>query len=422
MGIVALVDCNAFFCSCERVFKPHLREKPVVVLSSNDGCLIALSAEAKALGLKMSEPFFKVKHLIDKHQVHVFSSNYMLYAHMSRRVMATLEALVPALEVYSIDEAFLDFSHVPENDRTKEARRIQQIVLQHTGIPVSIGVAPTKTLAKVANRLAKTHPQWNGVLDLSRPQEVERFLPFVWCEDVWGIGRASAPKLSKYGIRTAADLAEADPYLIKKLMGIVGTRLVSELKGEKSFSLASSPAPAKSIICSRSFGRPLSQKDEVKRALLYHVTRGGAKLRRKKRQARHLTIYLRGNRFSQKETYVSRTAAVQLPLATHYTPTLLAAADHLFEKVWQEGALYAKAGMMLTDLTPEALHPTTLFDRRPHQKEKALMTTLDALNKRYGTGTLGFASQLQKENLWRAREALKSPNYLTRWDELLTVR
>jgi DNA polymerase V len=409
---IGLCDGNNFYVSCERVFNPKLEGQPVIVLSNNDGCCVARSNEAKALGIKMGTPVFQIQTLIDQHQIQVFSSNYALYGDLSNRVMQTLHNFTPEVEVYSIDEAFLGFSGAVSETALST---IRATVKRWTGIPVSIGLATTKTLAKIANRLAK---QRDGVYILDRPELVLAELPV---SDVWGIGRQSTKKLKAHGINTALDLQQADLRWIRQQMSIVGVRTVQELRGIPCLSLELVPPPRKTCCVSRSFGRPVTELQELREAIAAHTARAAYKLRRDDLTASLLTVFIATNRFRQDEPYYRNAATVGLPCPTNDAIALAKAALRALEPLYQEGYRYQKAGVWLSELSPANQVQRDLFIN-PQDQEKArkLMTVMDALNQQFGAGTLRCAAEGMQRS-WQTRAQRRSPRYTTRWDELLRV-
>ena len=449
-----LVDCNNFYVSCERVFQPRLEGRPVVVLSNNDGCIISRSAEAKALGLKMGAPYFQVKEQLRREQVQVFSSNYTLYGDMSRRVMHYLGATVPGVEIYSIDEAFLDLSGLEQyltpylGSLEALARRIRAGVKARTGIPVCVGVAPTKTLAKLANRLAKKDTGLGGVLYLNSAERRAWALAQVAVGDVWGIGRQYAAKLTAAGIDSAADLARvSDGWARKHLGGVVGARLVQELQGRPCAGLHPSEdgtLSRQSISCSRTFGRPLTAFADVQAAVASFLSRAAEKLRRQNDTAHVLTVYLSKNRFAANlAPPYSRSATLTLPVGpTADTTVLLSYARALLSRLWEPGTIYHKAGVVLDGLEPPGTgQQLSLFEApipAPSQKESAslnvdrpgLMASLDALNQRFGRGTVRVASAVlplaqgstSVRPPWEGKAQWCSPAYTTRLEDLLVVR
>lgn len=415
-AVFALVDCNNFYASCERVFNPALEGRPIVILSNNDGCVIARSNEAKAAGIAMGEPFHMAKEKIRQRRIAVFSSNYTLYGSMSRRVMDTLETFTPEVEIYSIDEAFLNLAGFEYRGLDSYAREIRAIVRQWTGIPVSIGIARTKTLAKIANRLAKKSERAGGVLDLTERRYLDMALARTEIGDVWGIGSRWAAWLHSQGIRTALDLKHASPRHIRKHMSVIGERIHHELNGISCLPLELVQPARQGITVSRSFGQYLTELDAVKEALLHFVMRAGEKLRRQRLMARHLTVFLWTNRFSSVHPYYSNTAAATLPYATDYTPELIAHAVPLLERIYRPGYHYKKCGVMLMDL-----QRLDLFDTRDPHKQRRLMKALDAINDDYGARTVLFAG-MGTNPAWTTKAEQRSPRYTSNWQELPKVK
>jgi DNA polymerase V len=419
-SVFALVDCNNFYVSCERVFQPRLAARPVVVLSNNDGCIIARSPEAKALGLAMGDPYHLHREQLTRHDVQIFSSNYALYGDMSRRVMETLAAQAPELEIYSIDEAFLNLSGLESWGLADYARRLQAAVRRHTGIPVSIGIGPTKTLAKLANHLAKMEPDAGGVRDLTAA-DMDRALAEVGVGDVWGIGRQWATWLAGQGIETALDLKRADPKAIRRKMTVVGERLVYELNGRSCLPLELVALPRKGLMVSRSFGQPLTRPEPIKEALLQFVGRAGEKLRRQRLMTSHLMVFVMTNRFSTTRPFYGQSASTRLPYPTDYTPDLIRAAVQLLDRIYQPGFRYQKCGVMLMDLSPAAYHRRDLFDTRDQARQASLMRALDRLNADHGARTVHVGNLGGSRPSWAMRQAFRSPCYTTRWAELPVV-
>ncbi|MDJ0364849.1 Y-family DNA polymerase [Hymenobacter sp. H14-R3] len=427
-----LVDCNNFYASCERVFRPELEGRPVVVLSNNDGCVIARSQEAKALGLRMGEPYFKVRELVERHRMAVCSSNYELYGDMSRRVMWYLSHVAPTVEVYSIDEAFLDLAGMDRwHDLAGWAGEVRGAVRQRTGIPVCVGVAPTKTLAKLANRLAKQGAHTSGgpgVLVLSDETERREALARVAVEDVWGVGYRSAAKLHEVGVRTAAQLAGVgDAWARKHLGGVVGARLLHELRGFSCAGVVVEDEARKSLACTRSFGQPLTELADLAGAVATHVTRAGEKLRRQGLSARLLTVFVETSKYAGPPPPYSFSAQLTLPVATDDTLTLGQAAQRGLERIWRPGRRYVKAGVVLDGLERAGAGPqATLFgDLGPPPERAGLMRALDALNGRYGTGTVQVAAAMPPPGqppAWVMRRGAKSPAFTTSWGELWEVK
>lgn len=421
-NVVALVDCNNFYVSCERVFNPKLEARPVVVLSNNDGVIISRSNEAKALGIGMAVPFFKVQRLIQEHDVLVYSANFALYGDMSRRVMTALSQFSPGMEVYSIDEAFLDLSGFKVSGLTEYGRTIRATVKQWTGIPVSIGIAITKTLAKLANELAKHSSRAGGVVNLVNSTHLERALSQVEVEDVWGIGRKTAPRLREQGIKTALDLCNANETWIEKHLGMTGLRTVTELRGTPCITLESSPPPKQGITTSRSFGVPVESLADLKEAVADYVSRAAEKLRGEGSVAKVLTVLLMTNPFGRDPQY-HNSISIEFPVPTDSTPELLRSALTGTEKVFRKGYRYHKAGVMLTGLMPRGQTQTDLWEQgEPDRgRKERLMRALDAVNARMGAGTVAFAAE-GIHKVWRMKSERRSKRFTTRWDELVEVK
>ena len=420
--LFALVDCNNFYVSCERVFQPHLEGRPVVVLSNNDGCVVARSNEVKALGLPMGAPAFKYKQFFEKHQVYVFSSNYALYADMSDRVMSILASFTPELEFYSHDEAFLLFSGKWHRDLEDYARTIKEAVKKGTGVPVSIGLARTKTLAKLANRLAKNSPQFSGVLHLDRHPQKNRFLKSVQVKDIWGIGSRYAKVLQGYGICSAKDLQEADEQWIRKKLTIGGLHTVLELRGIPCIELDKNSQPAKSLIRSRSFGKPVSELEDLQEALSTHVHSAARRLRKNGQVAACIQAFLQTNRFKPGAQYSGCKSKV-LPWTTNSTQPLLKTALGLLREIYKRGYEYKKTGVLLTGLQSEARRQLSFYeqDREQEQDSKNLMQVMDYINNRYGKEALKYAcAGVEKD--WEMRRELVSREFTTNWDEIPKVK
>ena len=417
--VFALVDCNNFYASCERVFNPRLEGKPIVVLSNNDGCVVARSNEAKALGIGMGVPEFQIRPLLRAHRVQVFSSNYTLYGDLSQRVMETLEQFSPDLEIYSIDEAFLSLVGFEHRDLIEHGRLIRRTVKQWTGIPVSVGIAETKTLAKIANRIAKRTPDTGGVFDLLACPDREASLGRVAVEDVWGIGPNHARLLTQHGITTALQLRGVDDQWIWKRMGIVGLRLVMELRGVSCLDLEQCPAPKQSLACSRAFGKPINTLTEMEEAVSVYTSRVSEKLRRERLAATVLTVCLTPNEFKEGPQY-SNALTLKLPVVTDTTSELIRCVLQGIRAIYRDGYLYKKAGVVLTGLVPASQTQADLFDDRDRGRSKRLMTTIDAVNDRWGAGTLHYASS-GITKAWKTQFHRRSPAYTTDWDALPVV-
>jgi len=421
MSVFALADCNSFYVSCERVFHPELNNKPVIVLSNNDGCIISRSNEAKALGLKMGKPVFKYKELIEKNNVAVFSSNYSMYGDFSQRVMSTLANFSPDIEIYSIDEAFLDLSNFKETiDYTEYGKKIKDIVYKWTGIPVSVGIAHTKTLAKIANHLAKKSTKANGVLDLTKLEYVDKALECTPVGEVWGIGGQYSKALIKQNIFTALDLKNSDDEWIKKQLHIVGLRTVFELRGKSCISMTTGHVDKKGICTSRSFGTPLREYEDIKQAIASFVTRCAEKLRSQKSATLALTVFIMTNRFADTPQYVNNKT-IKLPIASNSTPELIEYAIKAFKSIYKKGYIYKKAGVITTDIVPEDQIQYAFWDNVDREKYKTLMKTIDRLNNQQGRDKLKFAS-LGTNKRWKMRQEKLSPNFSTSWTDILKVK
>lgn len=419
--VFGLVDCNAFYCSCERVFNPALNNKPIIVLSNNDGCAVSRTDEAKALGIEMGAVFFQIKDLIRKHDVKVFSSNYTLYGDLSFRVMTVLSTFVPELEIYSIDEAFLSFTGMKSWDLTKYSHEIKDTVYQYTGIPTCIGLGPTKVLAKVANRIAKKNKaKTNGVFNLCDPDLKNIVLQKFPVEDIWGVGRQSAKKLHGLKIRTAYELMMSDPEQIRKILTVVGARIVEELRGTSCLDLELDAQDRKQIVSSRSFGRQVTDLIDLKESVANHITNAAEKLRQQKLQCRHLTVFIQTNPFKSNQPQYYNSTSIKLPTATALTPKLIGEAFKLLERIYRPGYEYKKAGIFLNDLSKNTFIQQDFFGTFDSLKEIELMSTIDSLNRFYGKGTVKSAA-CGVDQFWKMLSEMKSPCYTTRWSELLKV-
>lgn len=420
MSIVTLVDCNNFYASCERVFDPSLRDKPIVVLSNNDGCVVARSNEVKALGVPLGTPVFKIEDMIRRHGIRVFSSNYALYGDLSRRVMQTLALFTPDIEVYSIDEAFLSMEGFERRDLDAYGREIRAAVLRWTGIPVSIGIAETKTLAKIANRLAKRSQKTGGVLDLTGAAWREKALAVTAVGDVWGVGHRYARFLEKCGVATALDLSRCDDVWVRKHMSVVGLRTVRELRGIPSIAMEQSP-PAKQQICvSRSFGRAVTTLDDMEESVASYTARAAVKLRREHSAAASVLVFMMTNRFKDEPQYINSTI-IGLPVATDCSQELIRYALKGVRSIFRTGYRFKKAGVVFGDIRPACEVQSDLFDTKDRDGARRLMTALDRINGLMGAGTLRYAAEGFAQP-WRTKFEKRSPRYTTRWSELPVVR
>ncbi len=417
----ALVDCNNFYVSCERVFNPALIGKPVVVLSNNDGCVIARSNEAKALGIRMGAPVFKIQEMIKAHGVHVYSSNYALYGDMSQRVMETLTDFTPDVEIYSIDEAFLDLSGFKRCDLADYGRSIWSTVRAWTGIPVSVGIAETKTLAKIANRIAKKSEKAHGVLDLTRSPYRDHALAVTDVEDIWGVGRSYATFLRGVGINNALELRNARDGLIKKKMGIPGLRLLQELRGVSCYPLEQCPSPKKEVTVSRSFKHPLGDRTALSEAVAAYTSRGAEKLRAAHLEANILMVFLMTNPYNRESRYCNMKT-IRLPFSTSDTSELIRYAHSGLDEIYREGYLYKKAGVIFRDLSSDSHIQTTLFDYKQKENSREIMQAFDRINKRFGSNSVRYAATGSTRNQkWKTVAERRSPSYTTNWNQLPKV-
>ncbi|MFM2292790.1 MAG: hypothetical protein RIS29_2603 [Bacteroidota bacterium] len=415
-----LLDCNNFYASCERVFNPSLNGVPVVVLSNNDGCVIARSAEAKALGIPMGEPAYKLKELIEQHHVAVFSSNYVLYGDMSGRVMSILSSFVPEMEVYSIDEAFLHFDGFEKIDLKEYGTKIVQTVTRGTGIPVSLGVAKTKTLAKAANRFAKKYPAYKGVCIIDSDEKREKALKLLAIEDVWGIGRRISKKLHYYSINTAWDFTQRSKSWIRHTLGVNGERTWLELRGVPCLEM-DRPASKKSICTSRSFGERLTTYEPVAEAVANFAASCAEKLRRQRSQAAVLMVFLHTNPFAENQPQYSNQVVVQLPVPTSDTPGLIRYALKGLKSIFAEGYRFKKAGVIVSEITPERPMQLNLFDERDREKFQKVMLVMDNLNASYGRQKVKIAAQ-GFDRKWKLKNEKLSPCYTTRLADVVEVK
>lgn len=420
---LALVDCNSFYASCEQLFRPDLRGKPVVVLSNNDGCIVAASPEAKALGLTTGQPFFTVEEIIKLNHVVVFSSNYELYGDISRRVVEVLRTFAKALEVYSIDESFLTLPQMQPAEAAELGKKIRTAVARYVGVPVCVGIGKTKVLAKLANRIAKDHqPQSQGVFVM--PPEFDQRLPLledIPVEKIWGIASGLAQRLARLGIRSAAGLALARSEQIRKLGGVVLLRIALELRGLPCLELDEVPAPRKSILSSRAFGSPVHTLEPLQEAVCAYTSRAAEKLRAQNSVCSAIEVFVTTNPFRTQQPQYRKSAIEPLPSPTADTMTLCSAALRALERIWCDGFAYHKAGVILWGIVPNTFLTLPLIADAPaNSKREALMAAMDALNRRFGRGTVRVAaSGIQRT--WQMRRTLRSPRYTTCWDELPVV-
>jgi len=414
----ALVDVNSFYASCETVFRPDLKGKPVIVLSNNDGCVIARSAEAKKLDIGMGGPYFKIKDVLRRHNVHVFSSNYALYADMSLRVMTILEEMAPAVEIYSIDEAFMNLTGV-RNCRVLEefGREVQDRIKRETHLAVGVGIAPTKTLAKLANHAAKKWSKTGGVLDLSNLERQKKLMALVDVAEVWGVGRRISKKLNAMGITTALDLSEQSTWVIRKHFNVVLERTVRELRGEPCLELEENVPTKQQIICSRSFAGRITEYADMREAVCNYAVRAAEKLRGELQYCRQIGVFIRTSPHAEGEIFYGNQAIGELQIPTNDTRDIIRVATEALDRIWREGCRYMKAGVLLGDFYSQGVAQLDLFDDiQPRANSETLMRVIDGINQS-GTGKLWFAGQgIQKS--WAMKREMLSPAYTTRYADL----
>ena len=412
---LALVDCNNFYVSCERVFRPDLDGKPVVVLSNNDGCVVARSNEVKALGVKMGEPWFKLKDLAKQHGIIAFSSNYALYADMSNRVMSMLAQFSPIQEIYSIDECFLDLSGF--TDIYSRAYAISKAILQCTGITVCVGIGASKTLAKLSNHVAKKHPKSKGVFDYNRldARQQASVLGNLPVDEVWGIGRRLFTSLIEQGVETVLQLRDADVASMRSRYGVVMEKTIRELRGEPCIEIEEMTPAKKQIISSRSFGEPVTAIDDLQDAIAHFITNTALKLRQQQSIAGLLQVFIMTDRFRDDQAQYNPSISLPLPMATDDTMSLNRWACKGLEAIYKAGYQYKKAGVILGEISHNSTFQTDLFESAP--VTPALMLTMDSLNNRFGKGTIRL-SQDGSRRAWMMRQDRKSPAYTTNWAEV----
>ena len=417
----ALVDCNNFYVSCERVFNPKLNGQPVIVLSNNDGCAIARSEEAKAIGIDMGMPFFMAEDIIKKNNIAVFSSNYTLYGDMSNRVMEILSSFSPSTEFYSIDEAFLNLSELKNTDLLKLGIDIRCTIDQFTGIPVTIGIAPTKTLCKLANRYAKKKKKSIGVHFLADQEAINEVLNFTQVGDIWSVGRQHEKLLLRNGITTAAELMRVNDEWARKHMSVVGQRMINELRGMSCIKWKDAPQPKKAICNARSFGHLVSSKEHVKEAVSSYASNVALKLRKQQSCAHQIHVFLHTNAFRTADKQYFRSVNMQLPVASNDTNEIIRYALLALDIIYSPGYQFLKAGVIVMDIVPEDQVQRGLFDYVDREKNKAVMTAMDKINKALGKDLVRFAVQ-GFDKKWKLRAAHLSKRYTTNINELLTIK
>ena len=413
----ALADCNNFFASCERVFRPDLNGKPVIVQSNNDGCAVARSNEAKALGIRMGDPYFKIRDIVEKNHVAVFSSNFALYGDMSRRVQEVLRTFAPSVEQYSIDEDFLDLCGMERVDFKAYAERISRQCWKSTSIPVSVGIAPTKTLAKIASKLCKKYPKLNGGCYMHRPQDIEKVLRQFPAADVWGIGRRSAKKLDQMGIRTAWDYVSLPETAVRKLFALPGYRTWKELKGIPSIEFEDMVEPRQSICVSRSFAHEITTLPELAEQVANFAEGTVVKLRGQASLAQELVVFAMTNRFKEGVAQASGGICVPLADVTAEHRTIVSAAVEATRRLFRPGLAYKKAGVVITRLIQADGHTYSIFeDTAAADREARLSGAIDSINRAYGQGTILLG--LQGDGHIRMARDHQSPHYTTQWNDI----
>ena len=395
---VALIDCNSFYVSCERLFNPKINNKPVVVLSNNDGCVISRSSEAKKIGIKMGEPYFKVKELVKKNNVYIFSSNYALYGDISRRVMRTLKSFSDKIEIYSIDEAFVDLSHVAENEVENYGKEIRRRILKWTGIPTSVGISRTKTLCKIANHIAKKNK--SGVIYLK--ENIDEKLKNFFISDIWGVGKQLSKLYIKNGIDTAYKLKNISNSWVKKSTNVLGAKTVMELRGISCINLETQETKRKSCCVSRSFGKKVQSLEKLQESITTHCLNAAEKIRNDNQTSRSITVYIRTSPFDKNRKYYSNSVTIDLPVATNNSIELVKEAINGLKKIYKYGLLYQKAGIILSKLNDSSESELNLLAPIMENKSHTLMKAIDFTNAKYGRNAVSIA-QAGTDNSWKMR-------------------
>ena len=416
----ALADCNNFFVSCERAFRPDLEGRPVIVLSRNDGCAIARSNEAKRIGIKMGDPLFKIRDLVEQHNIAIFSTNMSLYADFSRRVRAVLRESAPFIEVYSIDEAFLDLRGIENVDFDRFAKELSARCRRFTCIPVSVGVAPTKTLAKIAAELCKSYPKLRGGCFMPRPQDIEKVLKRWPIEDVWGIGRRSTPRLKAIGVNTAYDFTQLSEHYVRREMGVTGLRTWRELRGTPAIEFEAGTDAKQSICNSRSFSTEIYDRKELLEQLAKFATMTAEKLRSQHSVCSHLTVFAATNRFHENEVQQYGHICIPFVEPTDSTIDIVRATREALDEIFVRGTGYKKAGVIASGIMPRECVSVSMFNGEHQERHRRLMQTLDSINNRVGDGSVVVASAGRSEV--KANSAHRSPGYTTDWNDLPVVK
>ena len=418
--MIALCDVNNFYVSCERVFDPSLWHRPVIVLSNNDGCAVARSGEVKKLGVKMAAPFYQIKELVQKHNIVTLSSNYALYGDMSQRVDNIIAQYSDQVENYSIDECFIKFKGHEHLDLIQHCQNLRQQIWQWLGLPVCVGIAPSKTLAKVANHYAKKRSSLNSVLKLTNEYQIKRALEHLPVRDIWGVGARSGQHLNDIGITTALQLRDADLKSMRKRFSVVMERTILELRGVSCIEFDADPEKKKQIICTRSFGEKINHIQPLKEAIAYHVTRACVTLREQESVAQSITVSIRTAIYNNNNKQYSNSITLKLPQASSHTCDFITAATKGLERIFKQGFNYKKAGIILNNISDTGAIQTDLFMPPPDECNNDLMQVMDNINARFGKGTLrsgqeGFGDQ------WIMKSEIKSPAYTTKFSEVIRV-
>jgi DNA polymerase V len=419
--MIALVDCNNFYASCERVFDPSLKGKPIVVLSNNDGCAIARSEEAKALGIEMGTPAFMIQEVLKDKNVAVFSSNYTLYGSMSERVVKIIKTFVPKVEVYSIDEAFLDLASFGYTDLYSLAIEIRETIMAHTGLPVTIGIAPTKTLAKMANRFAKKRKKATGVHVAEGPGQIDELLAATQVGDIWGVGKQYQKLLEFHQFKTAKDLLAAPEEWIRKNMSVVGQRLQYELKGIKAIEWEDAPPAKKNICTARSFGQLLTDFKDIQQAIASHASNCAKKLRKDNSCCKKVHVFIQTNPYRPEDKQYIASITVKLIVASNSTTEIIKYAIKALKMIYRPGFKYLKAGVMVMDIVPQTQLQLGLFDKRDRAKDNRLMNALDKSNNAFGKDLVRYGTQSYGKK-WKLRAEKLSPCYTTRIGDIMKVK
>jgi len=417
---IALVDCNSFYVSCERLFNPSIIKKPVVVLSNNDGCVISRSSEAKILGIKMGEPYFKVEKIVKKYDVKIFSSNYSLYGDISRRVMKTLKKFSPYIEIYSIDEAFLNLSSIKDEDLFEYGNKIRKTILKWTGIPTSIGIARTKTLCKAANHVAKKEK--SGVVNLINSKQVDKILSEIKINEVWGVGKQLTKFYIKNGINTAYELKNISNTWIKKNTNVFGSRTAMELKGIPCISLEIHQEKRKNCCVSRSFGKKVTKLEELKKSIIKHCLNAAEKIRLDNQTTKQITVFIRTSPFQEHKKYYANSKNIDLAIRTNDSIELVKQALIALQSIYRKGYKYQKTGLILSELNNDDLYEKNLFSSVNNEKKRSrLMKAIDQTNIKYGRHALSLAEAGSKKE-WNVRREHVSKIDTANFELLPTIR